>query len=446
MATVRSRTRSDGSVRYQVRWIVGGGRATGRTQASETFVDSGEAERFAAAVEAAGNDWPEGWAKGRGYLDPTGRAHRGVTFAGVATDFFQLQETRCQLGRLKPYTLHRYRREYELHLAEYFGARSFAGLTYRDVESWMSQNVQAGAKPKSMRNRHALLYMIMRHGQARMTLRGDNPCEISELPESTDDVRQLRFFTHDEWALLRSCLKSDVQLMVDVALMTGMRWGELSALRVGDVTWNPVGDAVVHVVRSWSKRAPNDPSSIRWAEHENASWKLGPPKNRRMRFVMLTDHIADAVRRHVDGLDASEYVFTTRRGNPWRYPDFYSDRWKPALAVARERGLRKHGTIHMLRHTTVVWCLSEGVSLHKVSEMLGHSSIKITYDTYGGVLNGFDDEGSRSLAKGILRVAEGTAASPSQTEVDHRPIRPGPRGGHRSRYGDAKVGDVRERR
>ena len=89
---------------------------------------------------------------------------------------------------------------------------------------------RAPSTGKSIRNRHGLLFSILMHGQKRLGLRPDNPAELTRLPSKDNELgRQIRFFQHGEWALLRSCLRRDVHLLVDIALATGLRWGELAA-------------------------------------------------------------------------------------------------------------------------------------------------------------------------------------------------------------------------
>jgi integrase len=133
-----------------------------------------------------------------------------------------------------------------------------------------------------------------------------------------------------------------------------------------------------------SKPAPDDETRVRTAESENESWKLGPPKSKRSRYVVVRGTDAVRLRQATEHRSPSSYVFLTRSGTPWRYPDFHSDRWLPARTDAEKRGLIKHATPHMLRHTTVVWSLAAGVRIEVVSEMLGHASIQITYDVYRG--------------------------------------------------------------
>jgi integrase len=371
VARIERRQRADGGITYRVKWVLGGGRnATGSAQ-SESFTSEARALSFKADVEAAGHRWPKGWEKGRGYVAARPEEQ---TLTDVAEAYFAHQERRVKRGVVKAYTLHRYRRSYALHIEPVLASVPFDEISPRHVESWVDDRIDDGVSPKSIRNRHGLLYSIMAFGQKHLTLRPDNPCEITELPEvNAADARQIRFFQHDEWALFRSCLKADVRPMVDVLLATGLRWGEASALRVGDIRFAEDGKrATIHVVRAWSKRAPNDPDPIRGDEYENKSWKLGPPKNRRSRYVVVDGQAATDLRSAVTGKSDADYVFATRSGTPWRYPDFHYDRWLPARKEAAERGLVKHPTPHMLRHTAVVWSLAEGVKIEKISEQLGH--------------------------------------------------------------------------
>ncbi|WP_251153844.1 tyrosine-type recombinase/integrase [Cellulosimicrobium sp. Marseille-Q4280] len=385
-------------------------------------------------VERAGEYWPRGWVKGEGYIDSI---IDGRTFASVAEEFFAEQQRRINLGRVKAYSVHRYQRNYALHLEPAFGKLPFADIVPEDISDWIDAELDVPWTPKSIKNWHGLLSSIMKFGQIKLGLRHDNPCQLTELP-STDarEARQIRFFQHGEWALLRSCLKTDVLPLADLLLATGMRWGEVSALRVGDLSVREDDgqeSVVIHIVRAWSTRAPDDRTPIRHREGESARWVLGPPKSRRSRYVVVTGDQASRLLSIVEGRGASEYVFVTARGNPWRYTEFHSDRWLPARREAERRGLTKKATPHMLRHTAVVWTLAAGVRIEVVSEMLGHASIQITYDIYGGLIDLHDPVMAQAMATAMTSVRQAIVPAPTRAEVDARPVRPGPRGARRLR-------------
>ena len=71
----------------------------------------------------------------------------------------------------------------------------------------------------------------------------------------------------------------------------------------------------------------------------------------------------------------------------------------------------KRFTPHMLRHTCVVWSLAQGARIEQVSEMLGHSSIQITYDIYGGLLDLRDTAVERPMAAAMAGLAGRAAAT-----------------------------------
>jgi integrase len=442
MARIRKRRRADGGISYQVRWVLGGGAAgAGYTEAAETFTSRSRALAFAAEVEEAGHQWPTApdgtpWIKGLGYQPAatSAFAQDPKTFHSVAESYFQYQSRMMKLGHLKPYTLHRYRRSYELHLSTTFGLTSFNEIQALDIEDWMVEQRDLPSTAKSIRNRHGLLFSILAHGQKRLGLRPDNPAELTRLPSKDAELgRQVRFFQHGEWALLRSCLRSDVHLLVDIALATGLRWGELTALRHEDLSFPDRDTVRIHVVRAWSKRAPDEDGPINRTAGENGTWKLGPPKSRRSRHVVVRGQDAIRLRESLAHHSAETYVFRTAEGNPWRYPDFHSDRWVPARDEATRRGLTKHATPHMLRHTTVVWSLAAGVRIEVVSEQLGHASLQITYDVYGGLINLHDPVMAEAMSREMLTIAQAIVPRPRRDDIDTRPIRPTARDGSRRR-------------
>jgi hypothetical protein len=60
----------------------------------------------------------------------------------------------------------------------------------------------------------------------------------------------------------------------------------------------------------------------------------------------------------------------------------------------------------MLRHTCVVWSLAEGVPIQLVSEMIGHTSLQMTYDVYGGLVNLHDPVMAQAMARALLTAGQ----------------------------------------
>lgn len=113
---------------------------------------------------------------------------------------------------------------------------------------------------------------------------------------------------------------------------------------------------------------------------------------RSRRSVNLPEPMVATLRRHRAGQAAerlalgdawvdSAYVFTTTIGTPIDPRNLYRKFQK----VCRDAGLGDWHP-HELRHSAASLMLAQGVQLQVVSEVLGHSSIRVTADVYGHIL------------------------------------------------------------
>jgi integrase len=156
-----------------------------------------------------------------------------------------------------------------------------------------------------------------------------------------------------------------------LALRTGMRIGEIRALRWKDLDFE---NRLIEVKRSCR------------------AGRITKPKNGKSRRVDMTPHLAETLkalqtaqkRKALQkGRPFGEWVFTNNRGGMLRYKAFRKG-LTVCLKLAKLRIIR----IHDLRHTYATIRLLSGHNIGDVSYQLGHSSIKITYDTYGHWLPG----------------------------------------------------------
>jgi integrase len=91
---------------------------------------------------------------------------------------------------------------------------------------------------------------------------------------------------------------------------------------------------------------------------------------------------------------ASTWVLSNPQGNPRSPSSFSGHDFKQLLDVA---GIDRKFRIHDMRHTHATWLLEAGVNIKVVSERLGHSSIRITLDTYAHVLHTMQQEAVDTL-------------------------------------------------
>jgi integrase len=160
--------------------------------------------------------------------------------------------------------------------------------------------------------------------------------------------------------------------LFDIALGTGLRLGELRALRFADMDRDR---RLVRVERAYSLR------------------ELRRPKTEAgMRSVPLFASVDSALRAlAARALERGRYapeelVFASARGTPLHPSNFNRRTWQPAL---RHAGLAHEGyRFHDLRHTCVSRLVAAGADVKLVQAVAGHASPLITLKRYSHLLDG----------------------------------------------------------
>ncbi|WP_411092217.1 tyrosine-type recombinase/integrase [Streptomyces sp. 049-1] len=399
MAYVKPMTGKDGSVTsHRVKWRLGGAR-NGAWQSERFEGDQAGAEAaavFCQAVNDHGQQWPPGWVKGQGYIDPSAGVEASYMFAAYAAECIKNKTGVEERYRADCY------RELEQYLVPTFGncdVRSPEHFSKATVAAWVNRMAQTyvwrGSKrklmsPKTLKNVFGLLSSILNEAmQAEPPLRERNPCKLVKLPRTDDEgaldderTEDMEFMTPDEVAGLVSCFKRpEDQVLVRLAYGTGLRWGEITALAARHARNPAAGSFEVRVARAWKRRPKTHPQPGAY---------LGTPKSKASRRTV--DISAGLWRELLDhglaGLAQDDLIFHNGHGQRLVYSTFY-DRWVAAVTQAKEQGLipdSKYPTFHDLRHSHVAALLSDRHSPKYVQERLGHESIKTTMDKYGHLL------------------------------------------------------------
>jgi integrase len=189
-----------------------------------------------------------------------------------------------------------------------------------------------------------------------------------------------------------------------VALALGLRRGELLGLRWVDV------DFTTGQLRVWQ--------TLQRVRGEGVIF--GPPKSRRSRRVLtMPTVVTDALRQHQtrqredqkaagDRWTDSGLVFTTATGG-YLEPRNLNTTFARLLTRTEVRAVR----LHDLRHTCATLLLPRGVSLRMAMDILGHSQIAVTMNTYGHVIPAMQHE-----AAGHMDAALGDDLVPNEDEAD----------------------------
>lgn len=230
-----------------------------------------------------------------------------------------------------------------------------------------------------------------------------NPCEFVDAPRF--EQREMRSLdAKGAQAYLRAFSDDqDIGAAVTLAIGSGLRRGELLALRWSDVDLE-VG--TVRVARSLERLSVGDAAD---GQKSTPTLRFKEPKTSgSRRLIPLPAFATERLRRHrreqkerFDELGiwrTNESLVFDRAGEPWNPNTFGTEFGRRA----RRLGLPSV-RLHDLRHSYATLMLESGVDLKTVSMALGHSTIRITADTYAHVTPTM----RRSAADSLNRIISG---------------------------------------
>lgn len=299
-------------------------------------------------------EWAEHWLATRQVRSSTRRSYRGVLdrhlfpeFGGVpinAIDRHGVSRFLAELSeKMAPGNVVNIRRVLSMVLNE--AARSGA----------ISRNPTDGVRVK--RPRRQEMVFLTREQVAALAEKVTHP----KIPCG----KGFRYPTYPEYGF-----------MVRFASETGLRAGEIAALRIGRVD---LMNSRVHVVESASQ-VPRREAEGGIIYQETKTYEA--------RSVPLTRSVAKELTEHLKGRpqDPNAFVFTSPGGGALYYDNFYNRHFKPAVQAMidedEKRLIPETTRFHDLRHTYATLLIAAGANPLTVKQRMGHSSITVTMDRY----------------------------------------------------------------
>lgn len=261
-----------------------------------------------------------------------------------------------------------YRSYLDRHFLPFFGDLSMAAILPSTVQSWVTQASAGGLSPRSIVKYHVMLHSVFKRA-VRDRVIGYNPCADTELPKVI--TRKTRILTPPEFQVLLTHIPDRFVPLVLTEIETGLRWGELIALRPRHVDFLrrtvTVEETIVEVPRKVS------PTGERFMVKPY-------PKDDEPRTVGVRQELLEVLSQHIArlGLGRDDLLFASTEGpagNPLSRNTFRTRYWLPALESAE---LGFHVRMHDLRHAHASWLLAGGADLKTVMDRLGHNQIQTT--------------------------------------------------------------------
>ncbi len=259
------------------------------------------------------------------------------------------------------------------------------------VQAWVNEvsaeeedfegNRKPQLSPRSVRKYHTLLHSIFERAIIDQVV-VINPCAHTVLPKFVKQSKKA--ITPEQFDALLSEIPQRFRLMVLIAIETGVRWGELAALRPADVDLETGEIRVCRVVLEVPKKITGLDKG--WSTRDY-------PKDNEHRAIRIGDELCREIREFMvaSGKRGEDLLFATSTGSPVSRNVFRTRVWLPAI---ERSGIRQRVRFHDLRGAHASWLLAGGADLKAVMDRLGHKQIRTTQQ-YLGRLPDADD---RALA------------------------------------------------
>lgn len=274
-------------------------------------------------------------------------------------------------------TLATYVSQLNVHILPHLGELSLTGIKNEDVRAWLAElnDTEVGhtTRKQSLRLLRAILDDALNAGLCSINAtKGVSLAKQAKKKAKALTPEQVK-------ALASECGRYGN--LVEFLAATGLRINEALALQVGDIDFS---GAKLNVARTWTMTA-------------SGKKILGATKNREERSIALSQQMLDLLKPVSNGKQKADFVFTGANGDALDYGYF---RRAYFVRAVKKLGLEEV-TIHWLRHTCASMLIRIGAPITTISEILGHSSIKITLDTYSHWYEGDSAEWLKKLGSSL---------------------------------------------
>jgi integrase len=254
-------------------------------------------------------------------------------------------------------------------------------LTPMAIDEWLIKMQQKKLSPATVHQAFRVLREAL-HQAVIWSLIPRSPAELVKAPRVP--AKEMRVWDEEQVRLFLAEAKrsSRYYALYLLAILTGLRRGELLALRWQDVDWIfrrlSVKQTLVRMKREVIVREPKSPKSRRTVA-------LPPVALEELKLL----------RKRQPG---TELIFCQEDGKPIHAHNLTQRDFKGVIERAKVPRIR----FHDLRHCHATLLLRQGVNPKVVSEQLGHSRVSLTLDLYSHILPGLQEEATLRLAERLL--------------------------------------------
>ncbi len=292
---------------------------------------------------------------------------------------------RVKRNEVRESTLDRNSKIIKSYIIPFFGSARLGKLTVPQFQRWkthIDEYMTSTKNSLSLEYKHKI-YSVFRavlNYAVKMEYIDKNPLtKLGNFKDANIIKNDMDFYTADEFLKFIAAAREQAEqseqtfgslyewnfyVFFNIAFYTGMRKGEINALK-----WTDISDNTIHVTRSIAQK-------LKGGDRET------PPKNKSsVRDIQIPLPLKDVLTEHYNRL---------------KMLDGFSDDWRICGGVkclrdstienrnqkyASAAGLKKI-RIHDFRHSHASLLANNGINIQEIARRLGHSDIKMTWNTY----------------------------------------------------------------
>ena len=266
----------------------------------------------------------------------------------------------------KESTYCKYRNVCKKHILPYFGGMNIGLISHETVERFLEQKLKTEKlSSRTVNGILCVIKLIFAYAQANGA---DTICNFRTI-HVRQTKKEIRILTLDEQKAFSEYLLSDMSLYklgVYLSLYTGIRIGELSALKWGNID---TANGIMKIDKTMQRVQT-------YEEGAKTKVVIAEPKSQcSHREIPLPEFLCALLK---DFKVSDSCFLLSGSSNKYVEPRAMSYQFKKCI---RECGL-KDVNFHAMRHTFATRCVERNFDIKTLSEILGHSSVKITLDRY----------------------------------------------------------------
>jgi integrase len=320
----------------------------------------------------------------------------GLTFSGTQVTLAKFVETWLdgkELSR-RAKTVGQYRQIVELHILPRLGKMRLQDIQPAHLKQLYLSKKEEGRGARTVQLIHAVMHSVLNQAIKEGIL-GRNTAALVERPKVEQTEQQILTESQAQQLVLAS-MRTHIGTLIYLALMTGMREGELLGLKWSDVDWVK---SQIHVQRQLQRI-------------KGQGAVLVPPKTKAgRRQIKMGLGTMDRLSTHQqeqtqvkaglgDRWEENDLVFPNTLGKPMACEN---------MSAEFKRLLKQNGLpmirFHDLRHTSISFLLDIGTPVNTVQKRAGHSKASVTTDTYGHSLGHSEEEAAERIEEMLTPVA-----------------------------------------